>query len=451
MKIGIVGAGISGLGAAWLLSGDHDVAVYEAARHMGGHSRTVDVTWQGRAVPVDVGFIVYNEKTYPNLTRLFAALGVATELSDMSFAVSMDQGGFEYEASTAGMFAQPGNVLKPSFWRLIGDLKRFHREAPDLLAGDDVDGLSLGQYLRDGGYGPELTEQHIQPMAAAIWSSSPAAILDFPAISMVRFLVNHGLVQAGGRPDWRTVTGGSREYVAKLTAGFRDAIRTDAPAVSVSRLPTGIHVRDAHGNEDIFDEVILACHADQALGLIRAAATDAERDVLGAFQYETNHSVLHSDASYMPKRKRVWSSWNYVADPDRAANERVSVTYWMNKLQNIDPAVPLFASLNSDREPAADLVHGRYAFEHPMFTTDALAAQKNLHRIQGKDRVWFCGSYCGYGFHEDGLASGLAVAAALGSPAPWGNDIVEMSSAAAHARPTPAPQVVQDAREPAYA
>ncbi len=422
MRIAIVGTGISGLGAAWALDPHADITLYEAGGHVGGHSNTVDVEAGGKRIPVDTGFIVYNEVNYPNLTRLFERLAVPTQASNMSFAASIDDGRFEYAGSLAGFFVQSRNWARPRAWRMIRDILRFYREAPALLAETATPGLafagpSLGQYLRRGGYSDAFVRDHLGPMAAAIWSGSPGAMLDFPARSFVRFFANHGLLQVKGRPQWRTVTGGSREYVRRLTAGFAERIRLDTAVVALERTPVGVLLRDSTGRVERYDQVVLATHADQALDVLGPAAAPMERKLLGTFRYERNTAVLHQDERLMPRRRGVWSSWNYMASGD---DERTaSVTYWMNRLQDLDSDVPLFLSLNPLRQPASDKVLGRFVYQHPQYDHAAIEAQAALPDIQGMDRVWFCGSYCGYGFHEDGLSAGLSVAAALGAEAPW--------------------------------
>ncbi len=427
MKIAVVGGGISGLGAAWLLARQHEVTLYEAAGRLGGHSNTVDVPVGGRQVPVDTGFIVYNEHNYPHLTRLFAALGVETVASDMSFSVSLGDGDFEYAGDALGFFAQPTNLLRPDFWHLSRDLLRFYREAPQLAGRQDLDRLTLGELLSDGGYSELFAQRHILPMAAAIWSSRLEEILAFPARTFVRFFENHGLFSLGQRPQWRSVRGGSRRYVDTLSASFRDRVRLATPIAALRRTPAGVILRDAAGHERRFDHLVLATHADQALAILGREASAEERDILGAFRYQENRAVLHGDPALMPRRRRAWASWNHLGDG--AAAGRISLSYWMNRLQELNTGTDLFVTLNPLREPASRLTHGEFTYNHPQFDQHALVAQERLADIQGLHRVWFCGSYCGYGFHEDGLQAGFAVAAALGAPAPWASDVTPMSPA----------------------
>lgn len=414
LDLAVVGAGISGLAAAWLLARRHRVTLYEADGRLGGHSHTVDVVVDGTPVAVDTGFIVYNEPAYPNLTALFAHLGVATQPAEMSFAVSLDEGALEYSGSgLAGLFAQRRNAVSPRFWSMLRDLARFYREAPRDAAHAGL--LPLDDYLRANGYGRAFREDHLYPMAAAIWSTPAAQVGRYPTEAFVRFCENHHLLTLGARPAWRTVQGGSREYVRKLAAAIGD-VRTGEAALALRRGADGVTVVTGAGPRR-HDHVVLACHADQALRLLGDASA-AERDVLGAFAYSRNVAVLHSDPALMPRRRAAWSSWNYLADRRRA--DALSVTYWMNRLQGIDPRRPLFLTLNPARAPRPELLHRSEVYEHPLFDAAAIRAQDRLWSLQGARRTWFCGAYFGAGFHEDGLQAGLAVAEALGGVRrPW--------------------------------
>ncbi|MBL6617118.1 MAG: FAD-dependent oxidoreductase [Reyranella sp.] len=415
MRIAVIGAGVAGLGAAWLLSRGHEVVIYEREGRFGGHACTVDAPSAGDSQPVDVGFIVFNERNYPNLVALFDHLGVPTEASDMSFAVSLDQGRFEYGSSFSGFLAQRRNMVRPSFLRMTHDILRFNRLAPRLLAQcEDLD-VTIGDFIERARLGAAFRDRYLVPMAACIWSTPLGRMLDYPAQTFVRFFNNHGLLTVGPQLRWRTVSGGSRSYVERIAMPLRQSARLATPASAVRRVARGVEVRDAAGHWDRFDKLILACHADQALTLLTDA--DArERDLLGRFAYSTNEVWLHADASLMPRRRAVWSSWNYVADSGHRDGP-VSVTYWMNRLQNLGDATPLFVSVNPARAPHSALQ--RFSFEHPMYDAAAIRAQRNLHSIQGVRDTFFCGSYCGYGFHEDALSAGLDVAEQLGVRRPW--------------------------------
>jgi predicted NAD/FAD-binding protein len=417
MRIAIVGSGISGLAAAWSLSTVHDVVLYEQEGRPGGHSATVDVDYDGARMAVDTGFIVYNELTYPNLTALFATLGVPTEASDMSLSVSLDGGRREWCGhGLGGVFAQRSNLASPAFLWMLREILRFNRTAPADRAAGHLTGLTLGEYLAMRGFRGRFATDYLQPMGAAIWSTPPADMLAFPAESLVAFFENHRLLHID-RPIWRTVSGGSRVYVRKMMQRLAARTRLATPVVRIERTPVGAVVTDASGHADRFDAVVLACHSDQSLGLL-ADASPAEQAVLGAVRYRPNDVFLHRDARLMPKRRAAWASWN-VAGRTGDAGRDVSVTYWMNRLQNLDPKRLLFVSLNPIEPPAPETVFGRYSYAHPQFDAAALAAQRKLATIQGARGTWFCGAWCGYGFHEDGLKSGLEVAEALGGRVPW--------------------------------
>lgn len=423
-RVAVVGSGISGLSAAWLLSraapGSIQVTLYESDKRLGGHSNTVTVSTKDGDIPVDTGFIVYNERNYPNLVAMFKEIGVETIPSDMSFAASLEGGKLEYSGSGLnGLIGQRGNVLRPRFWRMICDILRFYREAPALLTRDDLDGVSLGEYLERGGYTDALIEDHLLPMGAAIWSTTASEMRAYPLIAFVRFFASHGLLELAERPQWRTVRGGSREYVKRLSESFEGEIRLGVGVAKIVREDEGVVITDVSGHVDTFTDVIIATHADQAPRLL-ADADEEERTLLRVFRYTDNEAVLHSDTNLMPKRKRVWSSWNYIGDTALGDTQPLCVTYWMNRLQGLDMRHPLFVTLNPTREIAPDKVIGRYHYTHPMFDQLAIDAQKLLWRIQGRRNTWFCGAYFGFGFHEDGLQSGLAAAEALaGVRRPW--------------------------------
>jgi predicted NAD/FAD-binding protein len=425
LEVAVIGSGIAGLGAAWLLSKRYRVTLYEREPRLGGHTNTVRVKFGGREIAVDTGFIVYNQTNYPNLVQLFAHLGVTTHATDMSFSVSLDRGRFEYLGGEwSGLLAQPANLLRPTYWRMLGDTLRFFREAPLLLAAPPCAAdPTLGDYLGSAGYSRSFVEDHLLPMGAAIWSVPMDRMRDFPARSFVRFFANHGLLQATRRPKWRTVTGGAAEYVSRIAASLPGGIRLSAPVVGVKPDGSGVIVRDARGGARRFDRVVIAAHANQALAMLERP-TAQERRVLGAMSYQPNLAVLHRDPALMPRRRRAWASWNYIAERNTDCREAegarsASVTYWMNRLQKLDPACPLFVSLNPLRAPRDELTIAAFEYQHPAFDAATLAAQAELASIQGVNNIWFCGSWCGYGFHEDALASGLACAEALGARRPW--------------------------------
>ncbi len=420
MRIAVIGSGISGNACAWALSARHDVTLYEKRPRAGGHSATVEVDYDGTPVPVDTGFIVYNDLNYPNLVELFHHLEVETTASDMSFAVSIGEGLVEWSGvNLATVFAQKRNLLNPRFLWMLREVLRFNRSCVADLEAGRLDGLSLGSYLAAERYGRGFIEDYLVPMGAAIWSTPDADLLDFPASNFVRFFRNHRLIHAE-RPKWRTVTGGSKRYVDRLLAPLKATgrVRLDDPVVEVRRGPEHVTIRTASGEVDRFDQVVFAAHTDQTLAML-GDPTPEEQSILTSIRYLPNDVVLHRDPRLMPRRQSVWSSWNYLRRDGYDAKRPVAVTYWMNKLQAIDPAYPLFVTLNPNEEPDERLVFGRWTFDHPQFDAAAIAAQGRLPDLQGRNRSWYCGAWTGYGFHEDGLASGLAVAEALGGVVPW--------------------------------
>ncbi len=405
MKVAIIGSGIAGNVAAHHLCREHEITVFEAADHVGGHTHTHEIEHEGNRVCVDTGFIVCNDRTYPRFLALMDELGVELQPSDMSFSVTCASSGLEYNGTTLNsLFAQRSNALRPAFWRMIRDILRFNREAPRLLDAPD-DTCTLGDYLDMQGYSGQFVEHYILPMGAAIWSAGTETLRSFPARYFVRFFHNHGMLTVDDRPQWLTVRGGSARYVEKLTAPFRDRIRLRTPVESVRRSPAGVFVKPADAPAERFDRVFFACHSDQALRLL-ADANAIERDVLGAMRYQRNDVVLHTDTSVLPRKRLAWAAWNYHL-VDRAA-ERVAVTYHMNILQRIASRTPLLVSLNfADRIDPRHVIR-RMSYEHPVFTRDAVAAQARHAEIDGLDRAYFCGAYWGFGFHEDGVASAHA-------------------------------------------
>ncbi len=421
MRIAVIGSGIAGNSAAWALAvhGGHDVTVYEKEPRPGGHSHTVTIDYDGKAIDVDTGFIVYNELNYPELTALFAHLGVETKPSDMGFSVSTGGGSTEWAGREKnmlnGLFARRRNLISPAHFLMIRDMFRFNRSALADHAAGRIGTLSIGEYLSAGGYSKRFCEDYLVPMGAAIWSMPPETLIGFPAASFIQFFDNHRLLH-WDRPTWRTVKGGSRAYVEKLTAPLQEALRLQTPVTTVKRHDFGVSVTDASGRTEEFDQVVMACHTDETLTLL-SDATDTEKAILGDIQYRSNDVWLHRDPALMPKRKAAWAAWNVL---QAAPMERdLTLTYWMNALQGIPATHPLFVTLNPSTPPQADLTFGRYSYAHPQYDACAVAAQNRLVDVQGKHRTWFCGAWTGHGFHEDGLRSGLNVAQALGAMTPW--------------------------------
>lgn len=417
LKIAVIGSGISGLSCAWALSQRHDVTLFECDDRIGGHSNTVDVQQTlGGTVKVDTGFIVHNPQTYPNFVALLAYLDAGYEETEMSFSVSNATGGYEYSGhSVWHLLGKAAQWASPKQWRLLYDLTRFYRTAQNVRVDDAV---TLGEYLRQAGYSQSFINHHILPIAAAIWSSTPDDMAQYPFNAFVRFFANHNLFNLGKRPKWRTVSGGSRSYVEKLVADSKFKVLLGLAVKSIDRQSNHIVVNGPNDYAERFDHVVLATHADQALKLL-AKPTTQEYGLLQHFKTSSNRAVLHRDKSLMPKARRFWSSWNYMG----AENGQVSVTYWMNELQNLKSAEQHFVSLNPLVEPDAAKLDGTFIYRHPVFTPETLAAQKNLWSLQGQQNTWFCGAWFGAGFHEDGLQAGLAVAEQLGGVRrPWNVD-----------------------------
>jgi len=405
MKIAIIGGGISGLVSAYLLHGDHEVTVFEANDYLGGHTHTVDVEREGRRYAVDTGFIVFNEKTYPNFLKLINHLGVAYQPSRMTFSLKSEREGKEYSAHNLNtIFGQRRNLFDPSFYAMVRDILRLRGEFMNLLeeAGDD---RPLVPYLRSRGYSKRFLDFFIVPMAAAIWSAGPGSVEEFPLRTFARFFLNHGILEVKNPFEWKVITGGSARYVERLTAAFRDRIRLKSPIRSVRRHADHVEVVPATGTAERFDHVVLACHSDQALAML-ADPTPAEREVLGAIPYQENLAVLHTDTSILPERRRLWSSWNYLIP--REDTGRSILTYDMNILQTIKAPVEFCVTLNPPRAIPKDNVIGSYGYHHPQYTLAAPAAQQRRAEISGVNRTHYCGAYWGYGFHEDGVKSALA-------------------------------------------
>jgi predicted NAD/FAD-binding protein len=425
MRIAVIGAGIAGLGCAHALvrgarnarAVDPRVTLYEAAPRLGGHTNTVDVSLDGQVHPVDTGFLVFNRRTYPNLLRLFAELDIPVAASDMSFSVSVPvrgpHGGRRLEWAGANLdtvFAQRRNLASPAFLRMLRDLLRFNAQATRLACGTESAGeLALGDFLVRHGYGSAFRDWYLLPMAAAIWSCPMSAMLGYPVATFVRFCHNHGLLQVTDRPQWYTVAGGARQYVQRIAARLPE-VRLDDPVLSVARTAAAgkVLVQSRHGRL-LYDEVVLACHSDQSLRILQDA-DQAEHAVLDAVRYQPNRAVLHTDTRLMPNNRKVWSAWNYLSNGGSAG---ASVTYLLNKLQPLPFTTPVLVSLNPLQAPRAEETLAQFDYTHPVFDARAIEAQRRLPSVQGRRGVWFAGAWTGYGFHEDGLKSGLAVAAAL--------------------------------------
>lgn len=416
-RIAIIGSGISGMAAAWLLREHHTVTLFEANDYLGGHTNTVDVTLEGISAPVDTGFLVHNDLTYPNLIALFKHLNIATHPTDMSFSVAIPDMPLEWAGTNLGsVFAQKRNLLRPAFWQMLLDILRFNRNARDYLQESQTQGWTLRQLLDVHGYGQSFRDWYLIPMAAAIWSSPAREILEFPAQTFITFCLNHHLLQINDRPQWKTVLNGARTYVAAMARELDD-IRLNCPVLSVKRSGDAVLITSLQG-EERFDEIIFACHAPTTLRLLKDAR-DNERSVLQAFRYQPNVAWLHTDESFLPRDRRTWAAWNYQSGPDEGGTRPVCVSYLINKLQPLPFTTPVIVTLNPYRLPAVNKTIRSIEYEHPLFDTVSVAAQSRLHEIQGRHRAWFCGAWAGYGFHEDGLKSAVAIAQQMGIPIPW--------------------------------
>jgi len=403
MKIAIVGTGIAGNVAAFKLRQEHEITVFESAAYVGGHTNTVDVYEDGVEHAVDTGFIVFNDRTYPNFIQLLSDIGQESQPSQMSFSVQAEDKGIEYSGSSLNaLFAQRKNIVRPPFYRMIRDILRFNGNTlPNIDQVDESE--KLGDYLAENGYGDEFVDHYLVPMAAAIWSAEPKSVMDMPVKFLLRFFANHGLLQIKDRPQWRVITGGSREYVNKLVAGHRDRIRLNSPVQSIRRVDDRVELHSATGGKEIFDYVFVACHSDQALALLDDA-TPAEREVLGAIRYQQNEAILHTDESLMPKRRKAWAAWNYHIPRDSTCH--VAVTYNMNILQGLTTASQYMVTLNNDRNIAPEDIIRRISYEHPVYSQGSVAAQQRQAELN-EDRTFFCGAYWRSGFHEDGVVSAL--------------------------------------------
>lgn len=412
MKIAIIGSGISGLTAAYLLQREHDITVFEAEPAIGGHTATIDVTVADCHYAIDTGFIVYNDWTYPHFIRLMEELGVESKPTEMSFSVKCALTGLEYGGNNLNtLFAQRRNMLRPGYLRMLWDIVRFNKNAiRDLQANRLAADTTLGDYLQQNHYGKAFAEHYLLPMGSAIWSASTEEMINFPLLFFVRFFKNHGLLSVNNRPQWRVIKGGSRAYLGPLVQGFSDRIRTACPVHKVRRSDEQVVLVLANGSTEYFDQVVMACHSDQALALLEHSS-EAEQQILGAIPYQHNDVVLHTDDSLLPARQLAWSSWNYWL---RSARQRAVLNYNMNILQGIDAPVTFCVTLNASEAIAADKILGQYRYSHPVFSLASVAAAGRWQEINGVNRSWFCGAYWGNGFHEDGVNSGIRVAEGLG-------------------------------------
>lgn len=418
MRVAVIGSGISGNSVAWALSDLHDVVLYEKRLRPGGHSATADIDYEGTQISVDTGFIVFNELNYPNFTALLDHLNVASEISDMSFALSAEHGKLEWSGDNLNtLFAQRKNLFSPRFLKMIRDIIRFNKNAAIDLKEGRVGTLCLGDYLVQQRYSQGFINDYLLAMGAAIWSTPINEMRNYPAETFISFFDNHRLLSFD-RTLWRTISGGSRNYVERLLKPLEGKIRLGTPVVSIKRENDKVIVFDSSGNEDTFDHVVLASHTDQSLAMLSDASAE-EREILGDIRYRPNDVYLHRDENLMPKNKRVWASWNYLSDRKDGETQDVTVSYWMNRLQNIDRTKPIFVTLNPFEQPREEKVFAKYTYDHPQFDAKALAAKKRLKEIQGTRNTWYCGAWKGHGFHEDGLSSGLDVAQALGASIPW--------------------------------
>jgi len=421
-RLAIIGSGISGLGCAHFLHPHFDVTIFEQGAHAGGHTNTVTVKEDGRDVPIDTGFMVFNHVTYPLLTRLFKELEVETKPTDMSFSVTHGPSGFEYNGSGLnGLFAQRANLFKPRFWRFLKDINRFNEEAAAALDDPRYADITLGDYCLAKGYSADFLEIYIVPMASAVWSTPPAKMLSFPALTLIRFWQNHGFLGLHTQHPWWTVSGGAKSYVTKLTAPFRERVHLNRAAARVERTATGVRVTPADGEAEIFDKVILASHADQSLAML-ADPSDEEARLLGAFRYQPNTATLHTDPRFMPRTRRCWASWNYRVDQGPNLTIQASTHYWMNRLQGVSDRENYFVSINADHREAPERVIKTIAYEHPLFDLGAIAAQRelpSLNRLSPEQSTYYCGAYFRYGFHEDGFMSAVNLCRDLLGKEPW--------------------------------
>jgi predicted NAD/FAD-binding protein len=421
LRIAVIGAGIAGLAAAWLLARKHAVVLYEKADYLGGHTNTVDVSLDGVTHGVDTGFLVFNRRTYPHLSALFEILQLDIAASEMSFSVSLAEENVEWSGSDlSAVFAQKRNLARPAFWRMLQEILRFNRDTSWLVragAALDVPEVSLGEYLDELGYGPTFRDWYLLPMAAAIWSCPTQQMLEYPLATFLRFSYNHGLLQVFNRPQWLTVRGGAKKYVERLAREIPQ-VRIGTPVQRLTRERDCVRI-ETRSTGEAFDAAVLACHSDQQLALLGDFASVEERAVLGSVRYQPNRAVLHTDTALLPRRRATWSAWNYMSGKGETELRPVSVSYLINRLQPLPFTRPVIVSLNPFIEPRRHAVIAEFEYAHPIFDAGAIRAQQRIEALQGQQRTWYCGAWTGYGFHEDGLNSALAVASAFGVRAPW--------------------------------
>jgi predicted NAD/FAD-binding protein len=415
MRIAVIGSGISGMVSAYLLSQDHDIVMYEADDYIGGHTHTIDVSTAGISYPVDTGFIVFNEKTYPNFIKLMRSLGVAWQPSNMSFSVQCDQTGLVFSPSTLNaLFVQRKNLFRPSFYRMLWDALRFRREASELIRTDDYS-ITLQDYLEQKNYSHMFIEHFIIPMGEAIWSADPVQFRKFPARYLVEFFSNHGFLNVRHQPQWLVIKGGSSQYIGPLTRPYKDRIRLNSPVVSVKRFPEKVDITTKGGNTETFDQVVIATHSDQALRML-SDPSGLERDVLETIPYQENVAILHTDQSVLPPKRAAWASWNYHIPKEEKG--RVALTYDMNILQSLKAKEEFCVTLNMPEKIHPDRIIQRIIYHHPVYDPNSLSARRKQDEINGKNRTYFCGAYWGYGFHEDGVNSALSVCKHFGKTLP---------------------------------
>ena len=414
MKIGVIGSGVSGLVSALTLQEKFEVSLFEKNSKLGGHSNTVTIEQENKKYSVETGFIVLNDKNYPIFTSLLKHLNIGVNNSSMSFSVSVDKGQFEYSSSYIGLLGQTKNIIDPKYWGMLRDINYFYTNALKDVK-DCPDNETLGQFLKRFNYSNKFIDYHLVPMTASIWSCPTKSILNFPIKSLLVFFENHKLLNIYNRPKWSTVNKGSREYVKKIKSLLKGKIYTNAKVNKISKSKEGIRVHYQDGIKT-FDKVILACHADQSSEILIENFSE-EANLLKDFKYQKNTSILHSDINFMPKRKSVWSSWNYITETGNSGN--LSITYWMNELQGINSSKPILLSLNPKILPNPDLIYGQYSYSHPILDNNAINIQKKLSSIQGKNNLWFCGAWTGFGFHEDGVKSAVEIANSHNIHLPW--------------------------------